>query len=161
MIQPDQWRDILHETILFGMLFKALARLGGKIHSQKTTDGFLYSVVVTVRGRQEECIYNVSHLKAQCQVRLNNYLYNAKQQAHGRAQYVQRDCSSELQKVKVTLNHGKKYTTEIDKATIEDYLKVNLAETKTDKDKWRNDIVNKFFTKEERAKYIEKFVKAE
>ncbi|NTU23051.1 hypothetical protein HPY28_22295 [Brevibacillus sp. HB1.2] len=67
----------------------------------------------------------------------------------------------ELQKVKVTLNHGKKYTTEIDRATIEDYLKVNLAETKTDKDKWRNEIVNKFFTKEERAKYIEKFVKAE
>ncbi|KMZ44446.1 MULTISPECIES: hypothetical protein [Bacillales] len=67
----------------------------------------------------------------------------------------------ELQKVKVTLNHGKKYTTEIDRVTIEDYLKVNLAETKTDKDKWRNEIVNKFFTKEERAKYIERFVKAE
>ncbi|MDC0761715.1 hypothetical protein POF51_13495 [Brevibacillus sp. AG] len=67
----------------------------------------------------------------------------------------------ELQKVKVTLNHGKKYTTEVDRATIEDYLKVNLVETKTDKDKWRNEIVNKFFTKEERAKYIEKFVKAE
>ncbi|MGF9910087.1 hypothetical protein [Brevibacillus porteri] len=67
----------------------------------------------------------------------------------------------ELQKVKVTLNHGKKYTTEIDRATIEDYLKVNLAETKADKDKWRNEIVNKFFTKEERAKYTERFVKAE
>ncbi len=67
----------------------------------------------------------------------------------------------ELHKVKVTLNYGKKYTTEIDRATIEEYLKVNLAETKTDKDKWRNEIVNKFFTKEERAKYIEKFVKAE
>ncbi|WP_188069713.1 hypothetical protein [Brevibacillus brevis] len=25
MIQPDQWREILHETILFGMLFKAIA----------------------------------------------------------------------------------------------------------------------------------------
>lgn len=123
MIQPDQWRDILHETILYGMLFKAIAldakslnqdqlkmsyrpmrdtvsmwaerkhheyrsqfgRMGGKIHIQRTTDGFLYSVVVTVRGQQEECLYNVSHLKAECQVRLNNYLYDAKQQANGRA----------------------------------------------------------------------------
>ncbi|UED77481.1 hypothetical protein [Brevibacillus sp. DP1.3A] len=25
MIQPDQWREILHETILYGMLFKAIA----------------------------------------------------------------------------------------------------------------------------------------
>lgn len=67
----------------------------------------------------------------------------------------------ELHKVKVTLNHGKKYTTEIDRATIEDYLKVNLSEAKADKDKWRNEVVNKFFTKDERAKYIEKFVKVE
>ncbi|MED1945785.1 hypothetical protein ABE237_27400 [Brevibacillus formosus] len=55
----------------------------------------------------------------------------------------------------------KKNTTEIDRATIEDYLKVNQAETKVDNDKWYNEVVNKFFTKEERAKYIEKFVKAE
>ncbi|MED1801760.1 hypothetical protein [Brevibacillus porteri] len=119
MIQPDKWREILHETILYGMLFKAIAfdaeslnqdqlkmsyrpmfdtvsmwaerkhheyrsqfgRMGGKIHVQKTTDSFLYLVLVTVKGRQEECIYNVSHLKAECQVRLNNYLYDAKQQA--------------------------------------------------------------------------------
>ncbi|ATF12585.1 hypothetical protein A616_11435 [Brevibacillus brevis X23] len=59
--------------------------MGGKIHVQKTTDGFQYSVVVTIRGRQEECIYNVVHLKAECQVRLNNYLYDAKEQVHGRA----------------------------------------------------------------------------
>ncbi|GEC93823.1 hypothetical protein [Brevibacillus brevis] len=123
MIQPDQWREILHETILYVMLFKAIAldaeslnqdqlkmsyrpmldtvsmwaerkhqeyrsqfgQLGGKIHVQKTTDGFLYRVLVTVRGRQEECIYNVEHLKAECQVWLNNYLYDAKQLAHGRA----------------------------------------------------------------------------
>ncbi|TQK75003.1 hypothetical protein FB479_101615 [Brevibacillus sp. AG162] len=121
MIQPDQWREILHESILYGLLFKALAmdaqklnqdqlkmsyrpvldtismwaerkhyeyrsqfgELGGKIHVQKTTDGLLYFVLVTVRGRQEECIYNVHHLKAECQVRLNNYLYDAKQQANG------------------------------------------------------------------------------
>ncbi|GED61531.1 hypothetical protein ABER61_28790 [Brevibacillus formosus] len=25
MIQTDQWREILHETILYGLLFKALA----------------------------------------------------------------------------------------------------------------------------------------
>lgn len=119
MIQPDQWREVLHETILYGMLFKAIAhdaeslkqdqlklsyrpmfdtvsmwaerkhheyrsqfgRLGGKIRDQKTIDGFLYRVLVNVRGTQEECLYNVSHLKAECQVRLNNYLYDAKQQA--------------------------------------------------------------------------------
>ncbi|MGG4449673.1 hypothetical protein [Brevibacillus porteri] len=118
MIQPDQWREILHETILYGILFKAISldaeslnqdqlkmsyrpmmdtismwaerkhheyrsqfgRLGGKIHEQKATDGFLYRVLVTVRDRQEECIYNVQHLKAECQVRFNDYLYNAKQQ---------------------------------------------------------------------------------
>ncbi|ASJ54381.1 hypothetical protein BP422_12935 [Brevibacillus formosus] len=111
MIQPDQWREILHKSILYGLLFKALAldaqklnqdqlkmsyrpvldtismwaerkyheyrsqfgKLGGKIHAQKTTDSLLYSVLVTVRGRQEECIYNVNHLKAECQVRLNNF----------------------------------------------------------------------------------------
>lgn len=56
-------------------------RLGGKIHVQKTTDGFLYLVLVTVKGRREECIYNVEHLKAECQVRLNIYLYDAKQRA--------------------------------------------------------------------------------
>ncbi|MGK5506721.1 hypothetical protein [Brevibacillus formosus] len=119
MIQPDQWREILHETILYGMLFKALAldaqsqnqdqlklsyrpmfdtvsmwaerkhheyrrqfgRLGGKINIQKLRDRFEYYVLVTFRGRQEECIYNVEHLKAECQVRLNNYLYDAKQRA--------------------------------------------------------------------------------
>ncbi|GEC93582.1 hypothetical protein [Brevibacillus brevis] len=122
MIQPDQWREILHETILYGMLFKEIAldaeslnqdqlkmsyrpmldtvsmgaeqkhheyrsqfgKMGGKIHVQKTTDGFHYSVIVTVRDRREECIYNVIHLKAECQMRLNNYLYDAKQQATGR-----------------------------------------------------------------------------
>lgn len=123
MMQPDQWREILHEAILYGLLFKALAldaqnlnqnqlklsyrpmldsismwterkhheyrsqfgRLGGKIHSQQSPDGFLYRVLVTVLGRQEECVYNVHHLKAECQVRLNDYLYSAKQQANGRA----------------------------------------------------------------------------
>lgn len=123
MIQNDQWREILHEMILYGLLFKAIAidakslnqdqlkmsyrpmldtismwaerkhheyrskfgQLGGKIHSQQSPDGFLYLVLVTVRDRQEECYYNVEHLKAECQVRLNDYLYNAKQQANGRA----------------------------------------------------------------------------
>lgn len=119
MIQLDQWREKLHETIVYGMLFKAIARdsqnlnqdqlkmsyrpmldsismwaerkhheyrsqfgrLGGKIHSQKSSDRFTYYVLVTFRGRQEECVYNVEHLKAECQVRLNDYLYSAKQQA--------------------------------------------------------------------------------
>ncbi|MDR4997911.1 hypothetical protein [Brevibacillus parabrevis] len=66
-----------------------------------------------------------------------------------------------LQKVTLTVNHDKKYSISVDRATVEDYLKVNLAEIGTDKEKWRNEIVNKFFTKAERAKYIEKFVKAE
>lgn len=118
-----QWREVLHETILYGMLFKAIAldaeilnqnllkmsyrpmmdsismwaerqhhkyrnqfvRLGGKIHVQKKEDDFLYFVLVSIHGRQEKCIYNAEILKAECQVRLNNYLYDAKQQANGRA----------------------------------------------------------------------------
>ncbi|NTU28832.1 hypothetical protein HPY27_01480 [Brevibacillus sp. HB1.1] len=60
-------------------------RIGGKIHSQQSPDGFLYRVMVTIRGRQEECVYNVVHLKAECQVRLNDFLYSAKQHANGRA----------------------------------------------------------------------------
>ncbi|TQR29374.1 hypothetical protein [Brevibacillus brevis] len=111
MMQSDQWQEILHETILYGLLFKAVARdannlnqdqlkmsyrpmldaismwaerehhkyrsqfgrLGGKIHSQGSPDGFQYVVTVTVRGRQEESVYNVEILRAECQVRLDNY----------------------------------------------------------------------------------------
>nr|WP_206699345.1 hypothetical protein [Brevibacillus agri] len=67
----------------------------------------------------------------------------------------------DLQKVKMELNHGKKYSIEVDRTTVETYFNVNLAEIHEDKsnDKWRNEIVNKYFTKEEREKYIEKFVK--
>ncbi|GED71154.1 hypothetical protein BRE01_48560 [Brevibacillus reuszeri] len=67
----------------------------------------------------------------------------------------------ELNKVKLTLNHEKAHLIEVDRATTEDYFKVNLSEIHADKsnEKWRNEIVNKFFTKDERKKYIEKFVK--
>ncbi|MFF0828733.1 hypothetical protein ACFYU8_17985 [Brevibacillus sp. NPDC003359] len=109
-MMQSEWREILHETILYELLFKAVAkdmeklkqanfkmsycktldaisrwaerkhheyrsnfgRMGGKIHQQKTTDGFIYIVTVTFRGRQEESVYNVEILKAECQVRLNN-----------------------------------------------------------------------------------------
>lgn len=110
----DQWREILREVIVFGMLFKAVAhdastldqtaelklsyrsildlisswaerkhheyrqqfaKMGGKIHSQKLQqDGFLYNVLVTVRGYQQEAVLNVEVLKAECQVRLNQFL---------------------------------------------------------------------------------------
>lgn len=108
----DQWREILRECIVYGMLFKAVARdastldpielkmsyrpildaisiwaerkhhdfrhqfgrLGGKIHSQGTRDGFTYVVLVTFRGMQHENIYNIEILRAECQDRLNNYL---------------------------------------------------------------------------------------
>ncbi len=48
-------------------------RMGGKIRSQGSTDSFLYEVLVTFRGLQHEVIYNVEVLKAECQVRLNNF----------------------------------------------------------------------------------------
>lgn len=112
MIQTEEWREILHELIIHGMLFKAVAldakainhselklsyvpilelvsaaaerkhhqyrqqfgKMGGKIRSQGTQDGFLYEVLVTVRGMQHEIVYNVEVLKAECQIRLNNFL---------------------------------------------------------------------------------------
>lgn len=111
-MEAAQWREILRETIVYGMLFKAVsrdadsidqinlkmsyrpfldaisiwaerkhheyrrqfARIGGKIHVQETRDGFTYFVLVTVRGMQEESLYNVEILKAECQERLTQYL---------------------------------------------------------------------------------------
>lgn len=110
-METDQWREILRELIIYGMLFKAVARdadnidqaglkltyrqimdsisiwaerkhheyrrqfarLGGKIHLQETRDGFTYFVLVSIRGKQEESIYNVEILRAECQDRLNQY----------------------------------------------------------------------------------------
>lgn len=110
----EQWREILRECIVYGMLFKAVAkdagsldqfelkltyrpileaisvwaerkhhdfrrqfgRMGGKIHSQGTKDGFTYIVLVTLRGLQHENIYNIEILRAECQDRLNNFLHS-------------------------------------------------------------------------------------
>ncbi|MGW9128132.1 hypothetical protein ACWGPW_24475 [Paenibacillus chitinolyticus] len=124
MEQSNEWRETLHELIIYGMLFKAVAldaktinqselklsyepilesvsaaaerkhhqyrqqfgRMGGKIRSQGTKDGFLYEVLVTFRGLQHEVIYNVEVLKAECQVRLNNFLQAfTDEQRNGRA----------------------------------------------------------------------------
>lgn len=111
MLHSDEWRQTLHEMIIFGMLFKAAAldakvihhnelklsyvtilesvsaaaerkhhqyrqqfsRMGGKVRSQGSQDGFLYVVLVTFLGKQHEVIYNVEVLKAECQVRLSKF----------------------------------------------------------------------------------------
>ncbi|MBG9564899.1 hypothetical protein [Brevibacillus agri] len=111
-MESDEWREILRECIVYGLLFKAVARdantldmvelkmtyrpildaisvwaerrhhdyrrqfgrIGGKIRSQETRDGFLYVVLVTFRGVQHENVYNVEILRAECQDRLNNFL---------------------------------------------------------------------------------------
>lgn len=111
-MENNQWREILTETIIYGLLFKAVARdasnidlielkmsyrpildavslwaerkhheyrhqfgrLGGKIHVQESRDGFLYRVLVTVRGYQHENLYNTEILRAECQDRLNRFL---------------------------------------------------------------------------------------
>lgn len=68
----------------------------------------------------------------------------------------------ELQKVDFTiLSVGKTYTVELDRETAEQYFKVNLKDLHEDKslDKWREQISAKYFTPEERAKYVEQFVK--
>lgn len=116
MEQSDEWREILTESIVYGMLFKAVAkdadsmdplelklsyrplmdavsrwaerkhhefrrqfgRLGGKVHSQGLSDGFLYIVLVTVRGLQHQNIYNSEILKAECQDRLNRFIEEMK-----------------------------------------------------------------------------------
>lgn len=112
-MQSEEWREILHETIIYGLLFKSVARdansmdlidlklsyrpildaislwaerkhhdyrrqfarLGGKIHVQEARDGFLYFVLVTVRGHQHESLYNTEILRAECQDRLNRFLH--------------------------------------------------------------------------------------
>lgn len=56
---------------------------------------------------------------------------------------------------------GKTFTVELDRETAEQYFKVNLKDLHEDKslDKWREQISAKYFTPEERAKYVEQFVK--
>lgn len=64
----------------------------------------------------------------------------------------------ELQNVSMILPfQGKHYFTNVDRSTVEEYLKFKLASL--DKDAWIEKVSNKFFTKEERSKYIAKFVK--
>ncbi|MFE1630405.1 hypothetical protein ACFLFF_27070 [Brevibacillus reuszeri] len=113
MTQKEEWREVLHEMIIFGLLFKAAAldskainhnglklsyvpilesvstaaerkhheyrqqfvRMGGKLRSQGSQDGFLYVVLVTFRGMQHEIVYNVEVLKAECQARLNKGIF--------------------------------------------------------------------------------------
>jgi len=66
-----------------------------------------------------------------------------------------------LNKVDLTLPfEGVKYTVRIDRKTVENYLNVNLAEIHKDStnEQWVNKIVNKYFNKEERSKYVQIFV---
>lgn len=65
----SQWAERIHHEYR-----RQFARLGGKVHSQRSPDGFTYVVLVTVRGRQEESVYNVEILRAECQVRLDKYV---------------------------------------------------------------------------------------
>lgn len=114
MQQDDQWREILLECIVHGMLFKALAhdaelvgqdqipfkmsyrslleeasiwaerkhheyrrmftRLGGTIRIQRKQDDFIYYVLVTIKGYQQECVFNVEILRAECQARLDEWI---------------------------------------------------------------------------------------
>ncbi|MED1953576.1 hypothetical protein [Brevibacillus centrosporus] len=113
-MQNNEWPEILTESIVYGLLFKAVARdadsidffelkmsyrpildaistwserkhheyrrkfaqLGGKIHVQESPDKFIYRVLVTVRGYQHERFYNKEILRAECQVRLDQFLSN-------------------------------------------------------------------------------------
>ncbi|GED14354.1 hypothetical protein [Aneurinibacillus migulanus] len=67
-----------------------------------------------------------------------------------------------LNDVKMTVNYnGKKYHVEVNRKTIEEYFNINLDEIHNDEslDKWRTKVVQVYFTKEEREKYVAKFIK--
>lgn len=66
-----------------------------------------------------------------------------------------------LEKVNMALPfQGKKYNTQVDRKTIENYLNVNLAEIHKDatNEQWREKIASKYFNNEERSKYVKQFV---